>query len=138
MSRFSNTLGEVIARQMPETATEFAGRIGISQSTISRIMRDETIPDESTLEKLCAAVSEQDACELLLARTLDSLPADFSHLIRCGPASPRLREEEALPRVFNKLSRDRRLALEHLAQLCLKDEELADLVVRSVKKLRGL
>lgn len=138
MSRFSNTLEDVIARYAPETATEFAARSGISQSTISRILRDETIPDKATLGKLCAAVSEEEACSLLLARTVDSLPADFGHLVHCAPAGPRLREAEALPEVFGKLSRERRLALEHLALLCLKDEELADLVVRSVKKLRGL
>lgn len=138
MSRFSNTLGDVIARHAPETATEFAARSGISQSTISRLMRDEATPDQATLGKLCAAVSEEEACSLLLARTMDSLPAEFRHLVHCGPAGPRVRESEALPAVFGRLSRDRRLALESLAQMCLKDEELADLMVRTIRKLRGL
>jgi len=136
MSRFSNALTEVISLRS-ETATELAAKCDFSQSTISRLQRGTTKPDEATLDKLCTYLKKEEATKLLLAHVADSVPINFHKLVRFSSSDPKLIEEEPLPAVLQQLQSKTRTSILQLAQMCRDDEELADLIVRTVNKLKG-
>lgn len=72
--------------------TELAGRMGVDQSTVSRMMRGRTSPSVDTLDKL-ASVMNKEVAELLYKYLGRPLPPVYEMVSRVGALSSERRAQ---------------------------------------------
>lgn len=132
MPEFSNQIAQTAALYGSNTA--LAAACGLHHTIISRLVNGKNPPDPETLRKICVAVDDAEATKLLMAYLSDALPPGCAHLVRIEPAGALL-QEDPMPifdKVLKKLRPSVRMAIQHLCYLCLKDDDFADYVRKSV------
>jgi transcriptional regulator with XRE-family HTH domain len=127
-----------LLKQEYGSGEELAKLTGLSKATISRVTTGKVFPDESTIEKFCAAIPPAKAAELTIAYVRDLLPESARNLIHLEAAIEvknmrgRKRDED-LWKIYSRLSPDAQKTIAAMARLFLQDDELADLYRRVVE-----
>lgn len=117
------------------TTHDFALAAGLSQSTVWRLLNDRTIPDDSILAKLVQYLGEDDGSKIVEAFLRDRLSSDLRGLVKIQANPSRIKEDEPLESVFQQLNPTVRQAFVRLANSCIDDREVADLMVSLSKRL---
>lgn len=124
MGYFSNKLAELVERH--GSAQAVADLSGLARSSISRFVNDKMLPDPASLEKLCSLVEESEAADLIDAFLRDQIPDNLRYLVRITPNTTRVREDEPMPAIYNRLKPETRAMLHEIARLALEDDQVAD------------
>jgi transcriptional regulator with XRE-family HTH domain len=141
MKTMSHILREFqLLKQEYGSGAELAKLTGLSKATISRVTTGKVFPDESTIEKFCAAIEPGRAAQLAIAYASDLLPPSARSLIHMEPAveskgrgRPR-KGNAVLWDVYSRLSPTAQHTIDRLAKLFLEDDEFADLQRRMVEQ----
>lgn len=93
MIRFSQCLQHVLA-STGWTQKEFAGRVGVSATNVSRWLGRKAVPDRIALGKVVDVLPPGLAPDLISAWVYDVLPPNAGRLVEIGPTNPNCRVQE--------------------------------------------
>jgi transcriptional regulator with XRE-family HTH domain len=94
MIRFSQRLQDVLASS-GWTQKEFAARIGVSATNVSRWLGCKALPDQMALQKLVEVLPDEQAPGLIAAWVYDALPPNAGRLVKVEPKNPSSKVQES-------------------------------------------
>lgn len=117
MIRFSQYLMHVLA-STGWTQKEFANRVGVSATNVSRWLGRKALPDRIALGKVVDALPAELAPDLISAWIYDVLPANAGRLVDVAPVQPNFRVQDSpdqWPPGMDSAARRKFIDFSHLA-----------------------
>lgn len=117
MIRFSQCLQHVLA-STGWTQKEFAGRVGVSATNVSRWLGRKAVPDRIALGKVVDVLPVELAPDLISAWVYDVLPTNAGRLVEIGPTNQKCRVQDLpdqWPPGLDQAARRKFIDFSHLA-----------------------
>jgi len=127
MIRFSQRLQDVLA-STGWTQKEFAGRVGVSATNVSRWLGRKALPDRIALGKVVDVLPVELLPELIAAWTYDVLPANAARLVDVAPINPNLIVRESPDEWPPGLDQASRRKFIDFSQLATSNPDVMDIV----------
>jgi transcriptional regulator with XRE-family HTH domain len=138
MSAFAHQLRAIISEGYQQSQARFAEAAGMSQATISRLVREEVIPSAETICVMAKHLPAEIAGRACAAWLQDNIPNELRYQIRIQnhDAAEQERIRQTPPRVWMQLDGETQGALMHIARLAVRHKAVRDSLISTAKFLQ--
>jgi transcriptional regulator with XRE-family HTH domain len=138
MSAFAHQLRAIISEGYDHSQARFAEAAGMSQATISRLVREEVEPAGETICVMAKHLPPDIAGRACAAWLEDNIPDELRYQIKIQnhDAAEQERIRQTPPRIWMQLDAETQAALMHIAKLAVRHKAVRDSLVSTAKFLR--